>query len=201
MTSPLMAKRDRYRLIVSIHEVKDAADSGGVCAVLVDIVNNNLLGAANIVELPSLFILEQVPRLGPQIVSQMMTTGAIIYVEAPPDVSDPDNWPLVVRTNGEAVRLFGQLGRRRSETNLYPLALWALPGDRAQELMRTVTAFGAMGRDHGLFREALSTGAMRLTIQSSSYTLSVNCSRIGEAKAFVRAATANLGIEVDWDAS
>ena len=64
-----------------------------------------------------------------------------------------------------------------------------------------MTAFGAMGRDHGLFREALSTGAMRLTIQSSSYTLSVNCSRIGEAKAFVRAATANLGIEVDWDAS
>jgi len=198
MTKSVIRKPDGYRLTVSVHHGCEG-DVGATCAVLIDIVNNNLLGAENLREFSTLFILEHVPKLGRQLAAQLIGGNYTIYVEAPPDITDSDCWPRWVRTYEDIEHLFTELGRRAREALLYPLALWALPKDHERHHLRTVSAFSSVARDHALFREALASGVMRLSLQSSSFTLTVNCSRREEAEQLVRNSIVNVGMLVDWE--
>lgn len=197
MRSLGIQKRDDYLLTVAMHQTQRG--EGGVCAVLIGIVNNNLLGAQNLREISSLFILERVPQLGRRLLAQMIASGFTICVEVPPDFRVPGVWPRLVRSSEDVQGLFQQLDPTIKEALLYPLTLWALPKERERRVLQAVNAFSALNRDHGLFIEALRAGAMRCSIQSSSFTISVNCSHIDDAENIVRRSLADLDIPIDWD--
>jgi len=186
-----------YRLMVAFHRAGYSEDENAACAVLIDLVRNNLLGADNLA-LPTLFVLDLVPALGPRIVHEFLRGDYVLYTQTPPDMRTVGKLPALIGSPREATKFFEMITKHLKEPTLYPLALWAIPRERASNIIRAINAFSAIGRDSSIFDDTLQAGAIRLSIDPSSFTLSMECSRIEEAERVVREVSASIR-DVDWE--
>src|SRR5881296_4331145 len=184
-----------YMLTVAVHGPDQSRSENIACAVLIDVVGDDYRRTSNLDELPQVFILEKAPTVATRVCEQMIEAGFIMYAQAPPDAPDVGVWPTSVRTKADLPTLLAPVLRQARESRLYPLALWALPRTREQDLVRTVAAFSALRGDPAIFADALARGAMRLTAFPSSLTLSVKCDELSTAEAWVRAATRSVELK------
>jgi hypothetical protein len=164
------------------------------CGLLIDLVEREWPDDFDLDTAPVPVLLDHAPDVLRRFCHQLITLQHSLRVVSP-------GHPVqIVSTADETHRSIGRLVSRARDESIYRTEIWCIPGGQASpQALDAIQGFEMWDRDMGMFDKALGLGAMRLTLEMSSLTLTLGCSDLADATDWVKYAVETTTLPVRWD--
>jgi hypothetical protein len=185
-----------YQLYIVVQELDDDSFPPQ-CGILIDLVEREWPADFEIDRAPVPVLLDHASDVLLRFCLRLNSLHYTLRVVQPPAPHPLE--PETLITADEVNACIAQLGSRAHDESLYRTEIWCIAdGPSKVQALEAIRGFETLDKDIGMFDQAVGLGAMRLTLEMSSLTLTLACSDLAEATDWVKYALETAAVPVRW---